>query len=411
MRKRASHGEHRLLSPTNSNDPGQSASAPFIVPLGRARLSRSRCSRPGRVYMMCTCRWFGRIRPPGNSRGLVSWQPGFATCSASTRKPQLFPCLVYLRYFRRRDALVHGGHFIPACAASAGPIKSPGGRILPRSSARDVAVMNLLLFSPRQYENFLYAIMGEVFTPACALVFALLVNLSNLSLKWKALVNGALAFIGTYTFANGMLLWVLAFPLEITPTVQPTRARIFWRMVYALIGAASVACYFLTYRHPPLAAVRLAARRLPACSTSLSDWICSTRRPGPLCGRLLCSRRPGGRGDFRSPRTVVSHYPAHPGMLPLISALSPRQARVRFFWPRCGTGNEGALHRRGGRRRVWQSETAHAHVTNCRASRNVSCNSPVFWSPLSKRSAASCTLSRRSGNIRCWSCGGARRFR
>jgi hypothetical protein len=183
--------------------------------------------------------------------------------------------------------------FVLVCAGSAG-LYQVARRTNPSRGAALLmfAVMNLLLFSPRLYENFLYAIMGEVFTPACALVFAILVNLSNLSLKWKALVNAALAFVGTYTFANGMLLWVLAFPLGITPTVQPgqARARIFWRVAYALIGAASVGCYFLTYRHPPLSPPFASPLgRLPALLHFFLVWIGSLFNTGApaLCGAVV----------------------------------------------------------------------------------------------------------------------------
>lgn len=114
------------------------------------------------------------------------------------------------------------------------------------------AALNFVLFSPRQYENFLDGLMGEAFTPAIALIFALLMNLSARSLKAKTLVNGALAFLATYTFANGMLVWLLAFPLETTTTIRArdARARIFWRVVYVVMGATAIAGYFFSYRHP-----------------------------------------------------------------------------------------------------------------------------------------------------------------
>ena len=86
--------------------------------------------------------------------------------------------------------------FAWACAGSAGMYQ-----IVRQTSrfSRGVpfvfAAMNFLLFSPRQYENFLYGIQGEPFTPAFALIFAILMNLSDRSLKSKTLVNAALAFL------------------------------------------------------------------------------------------------------------------------------------------------------------------------------------------------------------------------
>src|SRR5947207_3708516 len=82
-----------------------------------------------------------------------------------------------------------------------------GGRIL------IFGLMNLLLFSPRQYETFLVGAQGQTFVPTFSLLCALLTNLSRASLRMKTIVNGALALIATYSFGNGMLVWVLAFPL------------------------------------------------------------------------------------------------------------------------------------------------------------------------------------------------------
>jgi hypothetical protein len=117
------------------------------------------------------------------------------------------------------------------------------------------AGMNFLLFSPRQYESFLCGVQGEPFAPAVALTLALLMNLSDRSFKSKTLVNAALAFLSTYTFANGMLIWLLAFPLETAADLgaREARRRIFWRVVYLLMATASIASYFISYRHPPIA--------------------------------------------------------------------------------------------------------------------------------------------------------------
>jgi hypothetical protein len=127
---------------------------------------------------------------------------------------------------------------------------SPAGRALV------FGLMNLLLFSPRQYETFLVGAQGQTFVPTFALVLALLMNLSQSSLPAKTIVNAALALTSTYSFGNGMLVWLLAFPVDTQTTTDlpanPSRGRIFWRAFYLLIAAVSVAAYFISYRHPPL---------------------------------------------------------------------------------------------------------------------------------------------------------------
>jgi hypothetical protein len=205
-----------------------------------------------------------------------------------------FPRLLYLAMYLPAGWDVRYGMaitFALVCAGSAGLYQ-----ILRRtnSSSRAVpfvfATMNFLLFSPRQYENFLHAVMIEAFAPACALVFALLINLSDRSLQAKTLVNAALAFIATYTFANGMLLWLLAFPLE-TARVRETRTRIIWRIVYLLIAAASLVGYFISYRHPPLSPpfVFSPIQQLPELLHFFLVWLGSLFSVGApaICGAVV----------------------------------------------------------------------------------------------------------------------------
>ena len=119
-------------------------------------------------------------------------------------------------------------------------------------------IMNLLLFSPGEYWNFLLGIQLEPFTPAVALLFAILANLSQKSLRWKTWVCGALALLSTYTFANGMLLWLLACPLDRRVATSGTppagrRERLLCYGGYAAAGVLAIGCYFVSYEHPPLA--------------------------------------------------------------------------------------------------------------------------------------------------------------
>lgn len=138
------------------------------------------------------------------------------------------------------------------------------------------AAMNWLLFSPREYETFLDAsILADLFVPAFAIVAATLMNLSACTLRMKTIVNAALALVSTYTFANGLLVWLLAFPLapnrrgETPPSAQHGRTG--WRLLYLVLAVAAIAGYFSGYRHPPLS---------PAPASILSQ-------PGELLTYLL----------------------------------------------------------------------------------------------------------------------------
>ena len=113
--------------------------------------------------------------------------------------------------------------------------RTPGAT--PVSTLVGWTVMTFLCFAPVQVENFLYGIEIETFFPGFALLAAAAINLSALSFRWKALANLALAFVATYTFANGMSLWALAWPLPAPNEPAPRRRRIIWISIYALAGS------------------------------------------------------------------------------------------------------------------------------------------------------------------------------
>jgi hypothetical protein len=217
---------------------------------------------------------------------IASWYRGTLTfaelCSQHNESRKLFPRLIYLPLsvlsgwdVRHGIALVLG----VVCVASVALYRLVRHTVASRAAAQFAfVIMNLLFFSPRQYENFLYGIQWETFFPAVALLLSALVNLSSRSLRWKTICNGALALLSTYTFANGMALWVLAFPIDTTATpASPELSRqskVFWRLAYVLSAMASIGCYFFGYQHPaaspPFAAV---SQEWPAVLRFFLIWL------------------------------------------------------------------------------------------------------------------------------------------
>jgi hypothetical protein len=126
--------------------------------------------------------------------------------------------------------------------------RTPGAT--PVSTLVGWTLMTFLCFAPVQVENFLYGIEIETFFPGFVLLAAAAINLSGLAFSWKALANLALAFVATYTFANGMLVWALAWPLPTPNEPAPPRCRLGWTLLYALVGAISVGAYFIGYHRP-----------------------------------------------------------------------------------------------------------------------------------------------------------------
>jgi hypothetical protein len=118
-------------------------------------------------------------------------------------------------------------------------------------------VMMFLCFSPVQFENFLYGIQLEPFFVGLAVVAVAAVNLSELSFRSKTLTNLSFALVSTYTYANGMVLWPLAFPLTAPSDSTPRRCRVLWLGIYLLAASIAIGFYFVGYErpsyHPPFA--------------------------------------------------------------------------------------------------------------------------------------------------------------
>jgi hypothetical protein len=189
---------------------------------------------------------------------IASWYRGTLTfaelCSQHNEHRLLFPRLVLVPIAIVAGWDVRHGMLLTLCLAGLG---SAGLYRLLRHSGDSgplraiiFGMMNVLVFSPRLYETFLVGAQGQTLLPTFALVLALLVNLSDKPLATKTIVIAALAHISTYSFGNGMLVWLLAFPLETAPASK--RTRILWRSLYLLFAAASAGSYFISYQHPPL---------------------------------------------------------------------------------------------------------------------------------------------------------------
>lgn len=116
--------------------------------------------------------------------------------------------------------------------------------------------VNLLLFAPSQYENLLSSYIYEFVIPVLCLFGAAAVNLSAAGFITKTLCCSTFALIGTYTFAHGMLLWPLLWPLA-DRSDWATRARttrtLCLSFLYTAIGATSVLYYFAGYSRPTVA--------------------------------------------------------------------------------------------------------------------------------------------------------------
>lgn len=109
-------------------------------------------------------------------------------------------------------------------------------------------LMALLIFSPAQQELWIFASGFPSFVPGCCVVWGLVAIRSNLSMSVKFMVCLTLAVFSSFTLANGLLAWALAFPILLL--TQPKPGRIKWAAGWLLAGALCLAIYFWGYIKP-----------------------------------------------------------------------------------------------------------------------------------------------------------------
>ncbi len=111
---------------------------------------------------------------------------------------------------------------------------------------------NLLIFSPIQYENWLWGIQVVVFIPIACITTSLVIAYSQLNPISKFAICALLATFSTFSYANGLLCWVVVLPAL---ALAKSWAE-FWQKKWLIAGwiagfAANTALYFYDYHKPP----------------------------------------------------------------------------------------------------------------------------------------------------------------
>ena len=112
---------------------------------------------------------------------------------------------------------------------------------------------SILLFSVVQYENYLWGIQICVFLSIAAFVLCLGVLQENLSLPVKAILGAILCTISTFSFANGILTWVIVIPALMIGdrfSLVEVRKRWPWLVVWLGLMGVNLWVYFHDYVKP-----------------------------------------------------------------------------------------------------------------------------------------------------------------
>jgi hypothetical protein len=113
---------------------------------------------------------------------------------------------------------------------------------------------NLFIFTPVS-ENWLWGIQTITFIPIACMTTYAVIFYSNLSNITKLLIGMGLATISTFSYANGMLIWILALPVLFLSNGSPLSAwkKKKWFLGLWLAGfVANVSLYFYNYHKPAI---------------------------------------------------------------------------------------------------------------------------------------------------------------
>ncbi|NEP79796.1 MAG: hypothetical protein F6K39_17455 [Okeania sp. SIO3B3] len=117
-----------------------------------------------------------------------------------------------------------------------------------------LAISNLLIFSPAQYENWLWGIQIVVYIPIVCLTGCLVIAQKKLGLRTKFIICFCLCTVSTFSYANGMLTWVLVFPalaILASGKFEEVFTKNIWIIIGGLLGlVANLVVYFYDYQKP-----------------------------------------------------------------------------------------------------------------------------------------------------------------
>ena len=112
---------------------------------------------------------------------------------------------------------------------------------------------NLLIFSPIQYENWLWGFQITIFLSIACVITCISVAYSKLNLKTKFLICLCLCTISTFSSSIGIVSWIVVFPVIAMSELKQKRDRnkVKWLIIGWIVGCAlNVILYFYNYRKP-----------------------------------------------------------------------------------------------------------------------------------------------------------------
>ena len=110
---------------------------------------------------------------------------------------------------------------------------------------------NMLIFSPMQSDNWLWGLQLITFVPIACITTSLLVIFARTSLITKFIVSAILATVATFSYANGILCWLIILP-ALMFAINKNKTNRQWVIGgWLLLFTLNTAIYFHDYHKPP----------------------------------------------------------------------------------------------------------------------------------------------------------------
>ena len=117
----------------------------------------------------------------------------------------------------------------------------------PRTRSLYFLLANLLIFSTMQWDNWLWGLQAITFVPIASITASLAIIFSQNYLFVKFVSSGILATIATFSFANGLLSWIVIFPSLIWVSRQYKKRITLIVAGWLLLFALNLTIYFHGY--------------------------------------------------------------------------------------------------------------------------------------------------------------------
>ena len=105
---------------------------------------------------------------------------------------------------------------------------------------------NIALFSPIQFQNWLWPMQFAYFLPYTFLALCMCALYLRMGAGWKFGLAAVCALAGNYSFVQGNLIWVATLPVILfAPGILEERERRTFAVSWAVLGLLALSLYFL----------------------------------------------------------------------------------------------------------------------------------------------------------------------